>query len=152
MTPARPTFALAAALLALPLAACGPKMIGHTTIADTDDNREILDVLQKYREAYEARDSKAITELASPRYLDQRESISYDTLKTSLQADFERVKQLQLELTVRRIEIDDDRALVHYFYSTSFQLAGNETWNTETDDKRMILAREDGRWRVLSGF
>jgi ketosteroid isomerase-like protein len=143
---------LAAACLALPLAACGPKMIGRTTIEDSSDNRAILEVVQQYRVAYEAKDSQAIMKLASPRYLDQRDSISFDTLQSSLQKDFERVKQLQLELTVRRIEVDQDRAQVHYFYSTSFQLAGNEQWTTETDDKKMILAREDGAWRVLSGL
>lgn len=150
MTHAARLLALAAAALAF---ACGPKMIGRTNIEDTKANREILDVVQAYRNAYERKDATAIVELASPRYLDTRDSISYETLKTQLQSDFDRIKNLQLELVVRKITVDHDQALVHYFYSTSFQLqSGGDEWTTESDDKRMVLAREDGRWKVVSGL
>jgi len=147
-------FARPLAALVLVLASCGPKMIGQTQIEDTTDNRQILELLQKYRVAYEARDPAGITALASERYLDARDSISYATLKDGLAKTFERVKQLQLELTVRRVRHDGDRAEVDYFYSTSFQLvnAENDAWTTESDDKRMTLVRESDGWKVLNGF
>ena len=63
------------------------------------------------------------------------------------------MKQCQLELTVRRVDAVGDRAQVDYFYSTSFQIdAAEQPWRTETDEKRMILERESGAWKVLSGF
>lgn len=144
----------AAALVLITLAGCGPRMIGQTQIEDTEDNRQILDLLHKYRLAYEAKDAAGITALASERYLDARDSISYETLRDDLTKTFDRVKQLQLELTVRRVRLDGDRAEVDYFYSTSFQLVGaqNDAWTTESDDKRMSLVRENGAWKVVSGL
>lgn len=148
--------ALVGSLVAL--AACSPRLIPNTKIQDTPDNRAIIDIVRQYKTAYEMKDATTIASLASPRYLDPRESISHATLATELAKDFEKVKQLQLDITLRRIEVQKsdakgERAEVDYFYSTSFLLASTDSvWKTETDEKRMILERLDGQWRVLSGF
>lgn len=135
------------------VAACGPKLIPNTQINDTADNREILELVAKYRQAYEDRDAHAISELASDRYLDKRAGISKSTLEDNLQADFDRVRELQLEIQVRRIDVKGDQAVVDYFYSTSFLLkTPDATWETKTDDKRMDLVREADGWRVINGL
>ena len=143
----------ALALVSALASACGPKMIPNSTIEDTADNREILELVRRYRMAYEAKDAAAIAALASDDYLDRRSNISKTTLENELQKDFDRVRELQLELNVRRIDVEGDRAQLDYFYSTSFLLDAPEaTWQTETDDKRMILERTRDGWKVLSGL
>lgn len=135
------------------LSACSPTLIPNTKLEDTQDNRAILELVKAYKAAYEAKDAEGVAKLASERYLDARESISYATLRDELKKDFARVNQLQLELNVRRITVTGDRAEVDYFYSTSFQLAGSDpAWKTESDEKRMQLVREKNEWKVISGL
>lgn len=133
--------------------ACAPKLIPNTQIVDNRDNRDILQLVQKYREAYAARDAEGITALVSDDYLDKRAGISKRVLEEQLAEDFSRVRELQLELTVRRIEVKDDQAQVDYFYSTSYLLdVPDAKWETRTDDKRMHLTRTSEGWRVISGL
>lgn len=137
----------------LALTACAPKVIPNTRIADTADNRAILGVVQRYKRAYEAKDAPAIAALASPKYLDARDNISYATLEQELQNVFDRVKEVQLELNVRDIRVEGDRAQVDYFYTTSFLLAAAAPeWQREVDEKRMVLERTNGQWLVVSGL
>lgn len=145
---------LGAALLLLTLSACVPRYIPNTEIRNTKDNREILDVISKYKDAFEAQDAQAIAALASTRYLDPRDNISYDTLISDLERDFEEVKQVQLDIAVRRIEVKKEVATVDYFYSSNvlIKTEGEDRWRSQTDDKRMTLVHEDGAWKVLSGF
>jgi hypothetical protein len=139
---------------ALALGGCAAHLIPNTNIRDTEDNRAILEVLKRYKEAFEARDAKGVVALASTRYLDARDSISYTTLQEQLEGTFSKVKQTQLEMNVRRIDVNEQgRAEVEYFYSAAFQYAfGDGQWRTESDDKRMVLAREGNEWKVMSGL
>jgi len=52
----------------LAFAACGPKYIENTKVIDTPENRQIADVIEKYRQAVERRDVDALKELISRRY------------------------------------------------------------------------------------
>ena len=142
---------LASALL---LSACSPTLIPGTPVRDTKDNREILDVFRRYREAFEARDAAAIAALASPRYLDARDGISLETLKTEMAQLFERVKDARLvTLEVRGIDAGKDRATVRYYFDVAF-LPGTVggDWTRESDQKKLELERTDSGWLVLSGF
>jgi hypothetical protein len=143
-------------MFALPLlvvTACAPSLIAGTTIEDTEDNKAVLDVLRRYKNAFEAKDAKAIIELASPRYLDSRDSISRATLEADLEKEFGRVKDVRLDINVRRIEVTRDRAVADYFFSTAYIVdAPSAEWKRESDDRRMILERDGKEWKVLSGF
>jgi hypothetical protein len=136
------------------LTACSPTLIPNTQIRDTEDNRAILDIVREYKNAFEAKDAKAIAALASPRYLDARDSVSKETLTQDLEKDFAKVKDIHLDINVRRIETEGNRAHVDYFFSEAFLLAStDQQWQRESDDKRMILERDDKiGWQVLSGF
>lgn len=150
MTVLRATLFACACVLAT---ACAPKLIPNTQIVDNRDNRQILQVVQRYRDAYAARDAEGITALVSDEYLDKREGISKRVLEEQLAQDFARVRELQLELNVRRIEVQGDEAQVDYFYSTSYLLdAPDAQWETRTDDKRMHLTRTNEGWQVVSGL
>lgn len=144
---------IAVACVSIFAAGCAAKMIPNTRIQDTPDNREILILVSQYRDAYQARDAHAIAELASDRYLDKRAGISKSVLENSLQEDFDRVRELQLEINVHRITVEGDRAQLDYFYSTSYLLkTPDATWETKTDDKRMELERDSDGWKVVNGL
>ncbi len=133
--------------------ACSPRLIPGTPLADNTDNRAILEVLRQYKNAFEARDAAAIAALASPRYLDARDSISRETLDKNLTERFEHVKDARLDIQVRRIEVERQHATVEYFYSTAFLIdAAGADWVRESDDKRMTLEHTDAGWKVVNGL
>ncbi|MFM2153475.1 MAG: hypothetical protein RL199_1910 [Pseudomonadota bacterium] len=139
--------------LALMVAACSPRLIPGTPLEDNADNRAILDVLRQYKNAFEARDAASIATVASPRYLDARDSISRDTLDTHLAERFEHVKDARLDIQVRRIEVERRQATVEYFYATAFLIdAAGADWVRESDDKRMTLEHTNDGWKVLNGL
>ncbi len=141
------------ALTLLVVTACAPSLIAGTTIEDTEDNKAVLEVLRRYKNAFEAKDAKAIIELASPKYLDSRDSISRATLEADLEKEFAKVKDVRLDINVRRIEVTRDRAVADYFFSTAHIVdAPSAEWKRESDDRRMILERDGKEWKVLSGF
>jgi hypothetical protein len=147
----RPIAALA--FLVVPLSACPPKMIPHTEIPDTPDNRAIIDVMHKYREAFQDKDAKPLVQLASPRYLDARDSIGYEMLEKQLQNYFDHVNAIHMDITPRRIVVEGDHAHVDYIFALNYLTkALNARWVSQTDDKRMTLEKENGVWRVTSGY
>ena len=135
------------------LAACAPSLIPGTTIPKTADNEAILDVLRRYKNAFEARDAESIAALASDRYLDERSSTSKDVLANKLKDELARTKDLRLDIQVRRIDVERDRATVDYFYALAFLVdTTTAEWQRESDEKRMTLVREQDGWKVLNGF
>jgi hypothetical protein len=146
----RPALLVLVAVLAT---ACKPSLIAGTQVQDTEDNRAILDVVRRYKLAFEARDAAAIGALASPRYLDERSSTSKAVLDQKLRDEFARVKDARLDVTVRKIAVEGARATVDYFFALALLVdAPTAEWVRESDEKRMILEREGGEWRVVSGF
>ena len=80
------------ALLALAaLSACEPALIPNTRIEDSGQNREVVEFIEKYRTAIEARNSNALLALASVNYFDDmgtpagNDDIDYDGLKVDLE-------------------------------------------------------------------
>src|SRR4051812_4693695 len=86
--------------------ACAPRVIPNTEVPDTPDNRAIVDVAQHYKQAMEAKDAEGVAQIASPRYLDARDSISYETLQKQLHDYFVKVGQIHLDFTPRRIVVE----------------------------------------------
>lgn len=149
------------ALLVLALAAgCAARRIPGTEIPDTSDTRSVLSSLESYRQAAERRDAKAVAGLASPRYFDNAgtpdpgDDLDFERLAKRLEDDYRRVVALRLDLSVKRIEVDGDRAAVYVFYDEHYRIAtpAGEVAKQASDSHRMVLAREGATWRFLSGL
>src|SRR6266851_279601 len=139
-----------APLLALAaLAACTHNTIPGTNVPDEPQNRAVLQVLANYKQAMEARDPNALLSLAAPGYFDKgdpsRPGDPHDLegLRKSLPRDFGGVRSLKLDIDVRNLKIDGDRAQVDYF---------GVKWFTESDDQRMKFVKVDGDWKISSGM
>jgi SnoaL-like domain len=149
-----PWFALAA------LAACTHDVIPGTKIPDEPQNRAVLQVLANYKQAMEARDAAALLSLAAPGYFDKgdpnRPSDPHDLegLRRSLPRDFSGVRALKLDIDVRNVKIDGNRAHVDYFGVMRYAVAlpTGEKWFTESDDQRMKFVKIDGDWKISSGM
>jgi hypothetical protein len=142
------------------LAACAHGPIPGTNVPDTPENRAVLQVLANYKQAMEARDANALLSLAAPGYFDKgdptRPADPHDLpgLQRTVPRDFSGVRALKLDIDVRNLKIDGDRAQVDFFGVMRYAVAvpNGEKWFTESDDQRMKFVRIDGDWKISSGM
>jgi hypothetical protein len=150
---------LAAACLAL--CACEPTLIPNTHVEDTSDNREVIDFVEKYRQAIETRNTIALLALASTNYFDDlgtpsgTDDIDYDGLKAALVRMREEVLGARYQISYRAVTFDtEQRVLVDMLYTGWFRVNGHDgpEWKRRLEPHRIVIAREDGRYRILSGM
>jgi hypothetical protein len=153
---------IAAATLTLLLcAACSHNTIPGTQIPDRPENRAVLDVLAAYKAAMEARDADALLALAAPGYFDRGDPkattgapIDYGTLRREIPEDFKDVKSVHLDITLRDVQVEGDKAHIDYYAVLRYAVAvaAGEKWFSEADDARMRLVKLNGRWKIASGL
>jgi len=139
---------------------CAHSKIPNTNIADTDENRAILSVVDNYAQAMESLDSDAVLNLVSPRYYedngnsDKSDDYDFVELKDKLSKDFKRTKKIQLELRVDEIVVEDQKAYayIYYTYRAQSEYPSGTKWNTDSDRSRIVFEQKDGRWLMLSGL
>jgi ketosteroid isomerase-like protein len=158
MRPSRTTLALAvAALLA---AACGSRRIPGTDIKDTTDTRAVYALIDQYRAATERRDAPAVLALVSKKYFDDAgtpdpsDDVDYGLLKTRLGDDLAKVTALRLEISVKQVEVENDRAAAYVYYDEHYRIAtrGGEIAKNASDPHRMVFLREEGTWKIAGGL
>jgi hypothetical protein len=142
--------------IALVTAACAPRLIPGTEIEDTDDNQRILNVVEQYRRSAESRNAEAMSALISSGFYDDSgtpdtsDDLDSSGLKTRLTKEWkERVKTIRLDLQVKKIFVDGETARVRYFYTLRYQIG--DSWKQDIDTKEMLLRREGGAWKIMSG-
>ncbi len=147
-------------IFALLGSACAHNKIPMTNIEDTEENREILDVVKSYHRAMESLDSDAVLAMISPRYyedngnLDSGDDYDYDQLKLQLKGDFQRTRALRLEIRVDAISVDENSAWAELYFQLK---AHNEfpsglKWQTSSDRTRFKFERVDKKWLIVSGL
>lgn len=153
------------ALMLATAAACSTKHIPHTTVEDTEENRSILRVVERYRDALQTRDVDAILSLTSSKYYDNSgtpdpsDDVNYEGLKEFLQKHFDKLETLQVDFMVHKIAPDEDnenKVYVEYRYVSRYQLklpSGEQQWHVDPDVlDRLTLIKEGGDWKILSGL
>lgn len=143
--------------------------IPGTEIPDTQDNRDILRVLERYRTSFVRRDAAGVLATTHPTYYDPAgtddptDDIEYTQLGPILR---ERMAQLQaIRFTIDYLEVNvvDDRASVKVWIDASFQLhdiADPESGQVRVEGKhtrkqdhaQFELLREQGAWRITKGL
>ncbi|HTU57359.1 MAG TPA: hypothetical protein VMF89_02980, partial [Polyangiales bacterium] len=115
------------------LSACEPALIPNTRIEDTGDNREVVEFVEKYRLAVEARNSNALLALASPNYFDDmgtpagNDDIDYDGLKQGLGRLREEILGARYQISYRAVTFDtESRVLVDMLYTGWFRINTSE--------------------------
>lgn len=146
-------------LLLAASAACAKKIPG-TDIDDTRDNRAIVDVIDAYRKAFEARDAAAAMALVSADYFDDAgtadasDDLDRAQLAKVLPETLARLPAVKLELAVTRIDVDGDKASVYLYHDSRYRVATprGEIPKRDSDQSRMTFRREGGFWRIASGL
>jgi hypothetical protein len=144
----------------LALAACSPRNIPGTQLPDTQDTRAILQVMERYRSALEARDTKALQQIVAKSFRDDAgtedplDDLTYDNLSQTLPALFSRIDSPRVELQVRQVDVRKNGvATVIYYWNASWRVPGLlDRPQRDSELEQMILQKEDGQWRIVSGF
>ena len=146
------------------LAACSHATIANTPIPDTGENRQVLDVLARYKVAVEAKDLDAVLQLVSTDYMDVTvpgravDPHDFAGLKNALLKEFQNTRTLKLEVHPRNVRVQGDEANVDYFYVVRFDPImpnapnGDSKWHSEPDDGRLKLRKQNGQWKIVSGL
>ena len=144
----------------LVLAACGPRYIQGTQIPDTDESRAILKVMEQYRTALEARNAKAVQQLVSKSFHDNggnedpQDDLTYDNLPQMLPPLFARLDSPRVEFEVRMVDVKKNGvATVVYYWNASWRVPGLlDKTQRSSELEQMVLQKEDGQWRIVSGM
>jgi hypothetical protein len=140
---------------------CEPTLIPNTRVEDNSQNREVLDFIERYRRAIEARNVAGLLALASENYFDDmgtpagKDDIDYDGLKAALQRMHEEVLGTRYQISYRAVTYDSEhRVLVDMLYTGWFRIntAEGPEWKRRLEPHRIVMAREDGQFRILSGM
>jgi hypothetical protein len=143
------------------LSACEAALIPNTRIEDTGDNREVVEFIEKYRLAIETRNANALLALASANYFDDMgtpagtDDIDYDGLKQGLGRLREEVLGARYQISYRAVTFDtESRVLVDMLYTGWFRINTGDgpVWKRRLEPHRIVLAREDGHLRIVSGM
>jgi ketosteroid isomerase-like protein len=150
------TLLIAPLLLA---AACASRRIPGTEIADTDDTRAVLAIMERYRTALEARDAKAIQSLVSKDFKEDAgtespdDDLTYANLPERMANLFQKVNNPKVDISVRRVNVQEDTATAIYYWNASWRmpsLTGRPQSDSELE--QMVLKKVDGEWRIVSGI
>jgi hypothetical protein len=152
-----------AALILVGLASCAHSTFEGTTVEDTDDNREIVEVLQELRTAIEGRDSARMMKLISPDYFedmgtaDTSDDYGYHELQEIAPKSMEVAKEIFLSLQLHAVHVDGDKAYADVRYSSRARLqmpTGKSLWDSHKEFNRIELKRtgESGKWLIVSGL
>ena len=144
------------------LFACGPKYIPGTQIPDRPEYREILQLVERYKEALEKRDVKTLAAMVSRKYYENagttstsRDDYGYEGLvKRVFPYLQDNVKAVQYRIHVQRIKINKNRAYAEFEYwaKVLIEVGGEKKWIFKNDFDRLDFVREDGVWRIIRGM
>jgi hypothetical protein len=154
-------FTLAALLLSALVPACAalPQIPG-TTVVDSKQNREILEVCERYRHALEDRDGATLLSMAHPNYYEDSgtpngdDDYGYEGLRQVIATRLAQVRSIRYNIEYRNVEVKGRHAQVAIRYDASFQIATDmgDRWERKQNDKRLDLEFDGHRWLFLSGM
>jgi len=141
---------------------CGHSMstIPGTKVADTDENREIIRAVERYRLAVERKDIPGLVAMASPNYWEDsgtpsgRDDYGYAQLKEVLLGHFQRADSIRYSMKYVGIKHAGARAHVDVLIDASYSIQtprGLERYDMR-DQNELVLEHDGTRWLFLSGM
>jgi hypothetical protein len=147
-------------LAAAAAAACSPRLLPGTDIREDRDTRAIYDQIQAYRDALQRRDAQAILAMVAPDYFDTagtpepEDDVNRDILAQRLPADLEKVDAMKLDVTIRKIQVQKDRAVAEVFYDGWYRVKtpGGIVPRRDSDIQQLRLRKIEQRWYFTGGL
>jgi len=159
---------VAAIVALLGSVSCKPELIPGTQVEDTEENRKVLEFLGKYRKAVVDRSPDGLVGLCANDYfedngtVEQNDDYGIDKLRERLKHDFDKTKEIQLEIIVQMIEHLDDgsdkgpapvRVAYRFNQRALVAFPAGEKWITLTDVNRLVLRPDDAAgYLIISGL
>lgn len=147
--------------LAVLVGGCGPtNVIAGTKVVDTQTNRELLEVCERYRHALEDRDVEALASMAAPSYFEDSgtprgdDDYGYEGLVRIINARLPALKSVRYNVQYQSVEVKGKRAHVDIRYDASFQLATElgDRWERKQNEKRLELEFNGKKWLFVAGM
>lgn len=134
----------------------------ESKIKDSDENFEILQTVQKYRDAIAGKDIETLKSLISKDYYENgstTDDLSDDYGNERIEEilnDYlsQSVKDIRFVIEVKQLTQDNMEYHVDYQYIWNFryEVAGQNYWQSKNDTNRMTLVREDDAWKIKAGL
>jgi hypothetical protein len=145
----------------------GPTIPG-TEIPDTEDNRQILAVLERYRTSFISRDAAAVLATAHPTYLDTAgtddpsDDTTYAELAPLLRRRLSQLDSIRFTIDYLEILGEGDRAVVRVWIDASFRFKPlldafgeprpSPPFSRVMDHAEFELVREGDTWLIVRGI
>jgi len=142
--------------------------IAGTEIPDTDDNRQIIAVLERYRTSFVSRDAAAVLATAHPTYYDPAgtddpsDDTTYEELGPLLRRRLSQLDSIRFTMDYLDIAGTGDRAVVRVWIDASFRFKPLLDTYGETrpqppfarimDHAEFELVREGDTWLIVRGL
>jgi hypothetical protein len=162
------SLALALASIGVLVGCKGGPTIPGTEIPDTEDNRQILSVLERYRTSFISRDAAAVLSTAHPTYLDTAgtddpsDDITYSELGPLLRRRLAQLDSIRFTIDYLEILGEGDRAVVRVWVDASFRFKplldsygearDSPPFSRVMDHSEFELVREGENWLIVRGI
>jgi hypothetical protein len=159
---------LAAASLGMVIGCKGGPTIPGTEIPDTEDNRQILSVLERYRTSFISRDAAAVLATAHPTYHDNAgtddpsDDTTYSELGPLLRRRLSQLDSIRFTIDYLEILGAGDRAVVRVWIDASFRFKPlldaygvpreSPSFARIMDHAEFELVREGENWLIVRGI
>ena len=138
-------------LFALCAAACKPDLLPGTKVEDTPPNRAVIEFLTRYHAAVVERSPDAVLKLVAKDYFEDNGTASpgddygIDGLRARLEENFKQTKEINLDMTVQKVEREKNLVKVSYRFRQRALVAlpAGDKWLSQSDVNRIVL-RADG--------
>lgn len=139
----------------------GDVIHSEAKIRNNAENAEVVELVDTYRHAIEARDVETLRSLVSRDYYENagttnttEDDYGYEGLDNLFNILTHNVKEARLNVKVRDIRVYGDRADVvfEYAYTMLYNVGDTQRWQTERDVNRFQLHKVDGVWLIVSGL
>jgi hypothetical protein len=146
----------------------GEATIPGTEIPDTEDNRQIIGVLERYRTSFVSRDAAAVLATAHPTYQDNAgtddpsDDTTYTELGNLLRRRLSQLDSIRFTIDYLEIQRVEDRAIVRVWIDASYRFkplldAYGETraqspYARVMDHSEFELVREGQSWLIVRGL
>lgn len=143
------------------LVGCTHDKIPNTDVEDTEENKEIVLFMEKYRRAVETRNVPALLSMTSREYYDDmgtptgEDDVDYDALAAGLQRMKDEVSDTRYQISYRLLTYTSrNRILVDMLYTGWFkvQTPDGAQWQRRLEPHRVVLARAGGGYKIVSGM
>jgi hypothetical protein len=167
LTPALPV-AATVGLSGMLIGCKGSPTIPGTEIPDTEDNRQIVSVLERYRTAFVSRDAAAVLSTAHPTYYDHAgtddpsDDTTYNELGSLLRRRLSQLDSIRFTIDYLEVTGAGDRAVVRVWIDASYRFKplldgfggarASPSFARVMDHAEFELVREGDNWLIVRGL